>query len=294
MHTRLLLRGLSVALLSASCAVLQLPSTGATASSSSRVIDAVNKLRTQGCAGRPKAGTELRSTRELDAIAQRMSKGAALRVAVADGTYRVSHSASIHISKATDDATAARVLREQFCIEATDPEFEEIGVARRGQEYWIVLAQRFAPPAAADADKISQRVLELVNSARAHARKCGKEAFSAVPPVRLRVELGRAAHAQALDMAQRGFMSHSGSDGSTPGEHVKRAQYEWRAVAENVAAGQATADAAVQSWLDSPGHCANLMSEKFTEMGVAYVVNLKRPEGIFWSQVFAAPLKNSS
>lgn len=292
MHAHVLCRGLSIALLSAWCAGVLLPNAHA-ASSSSRLIDAVNKLRTQGCAGRPKVGKELRPTRELDAVAERMSKGAALRVAVADGTYRVSHSASIHISKAADDATAARVLREQFCIEATDPEFEEIGVARRGQEYWIVLAQRFAPPSAADADKISRRVLELVNSARAHARKCGKEAFSAVPPVRLRAELGRAAHAQALDMAQRGFMSHTGSDGTTPGDRVKRAQYEWRAVAENVAAGQATADAAVQSWLDSPGHCTNLMSEKFTEMGVAYVVNLKRPEGIFWSQVFAAPLKDS-
>lgn len=289
MDSRTFTRGLCLALLAAACISVLAPRADS-ASASSRVIDAVNKLRTQGCAGRPKVGRELRATRDLDAIAERMSKGAALRVAVADGTYRVSHSASIHISKAANDAAAARVLRDQFCIEATDPAFEEIGVARRDKDFWIVLAKPFTPPTEADAPAISRRVLELVNHARAESRKCGNDTYAAVPPLRLRLALERAAHEHALDMAERGYMSHNGSDGSTPAERVKRAQYDWRAVAENVAAGQATAAAAVQSWLDSPGHCANLMSAKFTEMGVAYVVNLERPEGIFWAQVFAAPL----
>lgn len=292
MDRRTRTRGLCLASLAAVCIGGLAPGADA-ASTSSRVIDAVNKLRTQGCAGRPKVGTELRPTRELDAIAERMSKGAALRVAVADGTYRVSHSASIHISKVANEAAAARVLRDQFCIEATDPAFEEIGVARRDKDFWVVLAERFVPPAAADAPAISRRVLELVNAARARERKCGNEAYAPAPALRLRLALERAAHTQALDMAQRGYMSHAGSDGSTPGDRVKRAQYDWRAVAENVAAGQATAEAAVQSWLDSPGHCVNVMSPKFTEMGVAYVVNLDRPEGIFWAQVFAAPLHES-
>lgn len=288
MRERGVIRGLSVALLAASC-IGAVTHRADAADASSRVVDAVNKLRTQGCGNRPKVETQLRSTGELDAIAERMSKGAALRVAVADGTYRVSHSASIHISKAVNDATAARVLREQFCMEATDPGFQEIGVARRDQEFWIVLARPFVPPAAADAPAISRRVLELVNAARAQARKCGNQSYPAVPALTLRPALEYAARLQALDMAKRGYMSHTGSDGSSPGDRVKRAQYAWRTVAENVAAGQSTAEAAVQSWLDSPGHCSNLMGAKFTEMGIAYVVNLERPEGIFWAQVFAAP-----
>ena len=48
------------------------------------------------------------------------------------------------------------------------------------------------------------------------------------------------------------------------------------------------ADAAVQGWLNSPGHCANIMSPTYTEMGTAFAVNDKSGAGIYWVQVFGA------
>ncbi len=45
----------------------------------------------------------------------------------------------------------------------------------------------------------------------------------------------------------------------------------------------------MQGWIDSPGHCANLMSPTFTEMGIAFVVERKSEPGIYWTQVFATP-----
>lgn len=286
-------RGITIVCFALACCVAAISTSTIAATASSRVLSAVNELRAQGCAGRPRVTTPLRANRDLDSVAERMSDGAALRVAVADGKYRASRSASIHVSRVVSDGAVARVLREQFCAEATDPSFQEIGLARRGQDTWIVLAMPFVPPAEKDAVAISLRVLELVNDARAKPRRCGNDTFAAVPPLRLRLALERAAHVHAMDMAAHGHMSHAGSDGSTPAQRVKRARYDWRAVAENVAVGQATPEAAVDSWLESPSHCANLMSAKYTEMGVAYVVNLERPEGIFWAQVFAAPLHES-
>ena len=47
--------------------------------------------------------------------------------------------------------------------------------------------------------------------------------------------------------------------------------------------------AVVQGWLNSPGHCANMMSPGFTEMGVAFVVDRKSEAGIYWTQVLATP-----
>jgi uncharacterized protein YkwD len=49
-----------------------------------------------------------------------------------------------------------------------------------------------------------------------------------------------------------------------------------------------TADAAVQGWIKSPGHCANIMSPAYTEMGAAFVVNAQSSMGIYWAQVFGA------
>jgi uncharacterized protein YkwD len=60
-------------------------------------------------------------------------------------------------------------------------------------------------------------------------------------------------------------------------------------VGENLAAGQTTAAQAVQGWLDSPGHCANLMQPGFTQMGLAFAVNLQSPQGIYWAQVLGTP-----
>jgi uncharacterized protein YkwD len=90
-------------------------------------------------------------------------------------------------------------------------------------------------------------------------------------------------------MAANGVMTHRGSDGSNAGERVSRAGYSWRAYGENVAAGQADADAVVESWLDSPGHCTNIMGEQFREMGVAFELAPQSPLRILWAQVFAAP-----
>jgi uncharacterized protein YkwD len=163
----------------------------------------------------------------------------------------------------------------------------EIGIARRGEDTWIVLAAPLAAPRPADAPAVSRRVLELVNEARAHARRCGRQSFDPTAPLKLSVALGNAALAHSLDMAARDYFDHAGADGSTPASRVTRAGFEWRMVGENIASGVATPEEAVQGWLQSPGHCQNLMDPRFTDMGVAYMVNPKNPSVIFWTQVFA-------
>jgi uncharacterized protein YkwD len=97
-------------------------------------------------------------------------------------------------------------------------------------------------------------------------------------------QLSRAALAQALDMAENCFISHTGSDGSNVADRVARAGYRnWVAVGENLAMGQHTAEEAVSGWMGSPGHRANLLSEKFNEIGVAYIEgDMMSPNGVSW------------
>ena len=100
------------------------------------------------------------------------------------------------------------------------------------------------------------------------------------------------AREHAEDMAWRGRMEHAGGDGSTPAERATRIGYRWLRVAENVAAGQATPEEAVASWLDSAGHCANLMDPAYTETGVgvaAAAAGEDGPRWTYWAQVFGRP-----
>ena len=55
-------------------------------------------------------------------------------------------------------------------------------------------------------------------------------------------------------------------------------------VAENIAMGQSTAAEAVQSWMQSPGHRANLLNSSYSRIGVAAYAG---PDGtIYWCQQF--------
>ena len=135
---------------------------------------------------------------------------------------------------------------------------------------------------------IRERVVELVNAARSHARRCGSERFAAVPPLGESRKLNDAAAAHARDMAKKKFFDHRGSDGSQPRDRVLRTGYKSRLTGENIALGPESAEEVVAGWLDSPGHCANIMEPRFQEIGVGLATGKKRGQ-IYWVQTFGSP-----
>ena len=253
------------------------------------VADGVNGIRARGCEGKAGLNSRLRASKGLNEVAREWSKGGRLNDAFRRTDYRMSTSSSMRVEGARSEAEILAVLTANYCSVILDPSFTEIGLYERGRDVWVVVAKPFATPAVNDADAVSRRVLVLVNEARAQPRKCGRKQFAAVPPLKLSQALGKAALIHARDMATNNFFEHEGSDGSRPADRVTRIGYRWRTVAENVAAGASDADAAVRGWLDSPGHCVNIMSAQYQEMGVAYAVEKKSDAGIYWSQVFATP-----
>jgi uncharacterized protein YkwD len=253
------------------------------------LIDIVNDIRSSGCKRRAPAATRVESDRALDAAAGLVSRGKELEAALTESGYRATSATAISIGGVTGDAAIREVLADGFCDKVNNPAYAAIGTHVRGKELWLVLAQRFVPVAETDASAVAERVLELVNEARAQQRRCGRQRMSATRALTLSAPLTRAAAAHAADMAANGFMGHRGSDGSEVGVRATRAGYRWRSVGENVAAGQQDAEAVVKAWLDSPGHCANLMGAQFTEMGVAFAAAAQSDLRILWAQVFAAP-----
>lgn len=130
-----------------------------------------------------------------------------------------------------------------------------------------VLQERPAPERAALRAEV-QDTLQRINAYRAAGATCGSRRFEAAAPVAWNPLLEQAAQKHAADMAARRNMSHSGGDGSSMSDRVGREAYAWGALGENVSAGYRTVPEALAGWMKSPGHCANMMSPNFREVGV--------------------------
>ena len=134
-----------------------------------------------------------------------------------------------------------------------------------------------APPPAPLPETVSQVATRLVNVARAAA---GLSAVGEDP----RLDASAAGH--SADQAARQTMTHSGANGSTPGQRMQSAGFGWHTWGENVAVGQRTTDEAVSAWLNSPPHRANILNPAFTSIGTASAVG---PDGrLYWTMDLAA------
>jgi len=100
-----------------------------------------------------------------------------------------------------------------------------------------------------------QKLLELTNQHRAQ---------SGMAPLAINAEMSLAAHRHAEWMASFGALQHSG--------------LPWR---ENIFLGPATPDAAVNGWINSPAHRANMLTGG--EVGFGYV---SRNGQLAWVAVF--------
>lgn len=140
-----------------------------------------------------------------------------------------------------------------------------------------------------DEDLIEQRLAEIISSARNKPRSCGQDSFDSAGVVYWNQKLANAARSHSIDMASNNFLSHTGSDGGTVVERTTDAGYDYRVLAENIAGGQQTSTAVVNDWLNSSGHCANIMSPELKEIGAACVRDLGADYETYWTLVLAAP-----
>ncbi|HJU46085.1 MAG TPA: CAP domain-containing protein, partial [Chitinophagaceae bacterium] len=112
-------------------------------------------------------------------------------------------------------------------------------------------------------------LLQLVNDVRGKGCNCGATAMPPVAAVTWNNRLEAAARAHAEDMSKNNYFSHTGLNGSTPGDRITAAGYEWQGYGENIAKGYPSEQAVVDAWIKSEGHCKNIMNGNFKEMGVA-------------------------
>ena len=128
--------------------------------------------------------------------------------------------------------------------------------------------------------KLDKTLLEVVRLTNVQRKKAGRSELL------LNDKLCAAAQFQADDMQKQNYFAHQRSGGPDLGARVERTGYNFRTVGENIAMGQPTAAVVMNSWMNSPGHRANILNPDFREIGVAFT---KDPKGrILWVQVFGA------
>ncbi len=136
---------------------------------------------------------------------------------------------------------------------------------------------------------MSARALQLVNEVRARGTHCGGEAFAPAPPLTLSGTLAGVALGHADDMARHDYFEHQDLAGQSPADRVRAVGYREKLVGENIAYGPQTVEEVVRGWLDSPGHCQNIMDPRFAQMGIADAPGQVSRRGLYWVQVLAEP-----
>jgi uncharacterized protein YkwD len=130
------------------------------------------------------------------------------------------------------------------------------------------------------------RVLELTNQHRAAGATCDGVVKPPVGPLVRDPRLRQAARCHSLDMGTRNYFDHTNLDGLSPWQRIANAGYTGSPTAENIAAGQQTAELVVAGWMTSPGHCQNIMGASSTELGVGFASVPGSRYTRYWTQNF--------
>lgn len=133
------------------------------------------------------------------------------------------------------------------------------------------------------------QMLQQINAARAMARSCGGAPAPAVAPLAWNDRLFSAAARHSTDMATNNYFSHTGLDGRSPSQRMAAEGYAASWTGEVIAAGQSSVSAAMNSWLASPDHCANIMRAEFRDVGASCVQRAGSEFRYYWTMTLARP-----
>lgn len=98
-------------------------------------------------------------------------------------------------------------------------------------------------------------------------------------PLTIDADLSIKARIKSQDMRDQGYFSHTSPTYGSPFSMMQSLGITYRSAGENIAKGYATAEAVVNAWMASDGHRANILSTRYTSMGIGYV------DG-YWTQWF--------
>lgn len=121
-----------------------------------------------------------------------------------------------------------------------------------------------------------EEMLRLINEHRTNGSNCGDPTH----PLQSQSALQCAARLHSWDMNDRDYYQHTNPDGDGPRERMEAAGYNGGTWGENIFKGPTSAQEAMDGFMDSPGHCSNIMSPEFSLVGIGV-------HGTSWTQNFS-------
>lgn len=116
----------------------------------------------------------------------------------------------------------------------------------------------------------SSRLIELTNQERI---------ASGLQSLKVNQQLVQAAQQKAQDMINNNYFDHNSPTGTTPWYWLDKVDYKYRAAGENLARDFTESKFLHQAWMNSSSHRANILNNKYQEIGIAVVegiINGKR------------------
>lgn len=127
-----------------------------------------------------------------------------------------------------------------------------------------------------DLAAMRQEMLAIINAARAQ---------EGLPPLALSAQLCQAAQVRAQELVQHIAADHKRPDGRECFTVLDEMGIAYRTAGENIAAGQRSVEEVMDSWMNSPGHRANLMHTAFGQIGIGLYYQ-PGGYGYYWAQIF--------
>ncbi|SMG51900.1 Cysteine-rich secretory protein family protein [Marivirga sericea] len=126
-------------------------------------------------------------------------------------------------------------------------------------------------------------IMKMINDERANGTDCGSKENSPVEKLLWSDDLAEAALAHSNDMQINDYFSHTSEDGRKFQDRVRETNFSGTAIGENIAIGYSTESAVIQGWMESDGHCNNIMKSNANVIGVA-----RSDEGAYWTMILGS------
>ncbi|MSP59073.1 MAG: CAP domain-containing protein [Myxococcales bacterium] len=133
---------------------------------------------------------------------------------------------------------------------------------------------------------LEEAILVETNLRRGAGATCGGKKFGPVGPLTMHPALRKSARLHSQDMATQNYFSHTSLDGRSPFTRMKAAGFMGGTMGENIAAGNPTAAQTMTQWMNSPGHCENIMQPGYHFLGVGYALGNNSQYKHYWTQNF--------
>ncbi|MFT2722347.1 CAP domain-containing protein [Deinococcus sp. A31D244] len=202
----------------------------------------------------------------LDAVAARVLRGFPLKNELGQARYPAKRWASFTLAKLGKARPVADALANQ-CGHRIG--FSRYGVSVQDGRAALVYVQP-AQIEASDPHEWMVRFMNITNEARRQGQRCGDQLFGTTGPLVWDQTLASSAQMHVNDMIRLNFRGHVNPEtGSEPPQRAQQSGFTGTLVGENAAYNVLTPEEALQTLIDSPGHCRTLMNPDWTSFGAA-------------------------